>query len=88
MDLSRDTALDGAESKDPEGAYLTHAVRSFSTTEAREQDLAPVRPGAKIGHPSRVEVTHQPSADVASCHSAQLGGRCSRARERPAPSKC
>jgi hypothetical protein len=24
----------------PEGAYLAHAVRSFSTTEAREQDLA------------------------------------------------
>jgi hypothetical protein len=24
----------GAESKDPEGAYLTHAARSFSTTEA------------------------------------------------------
>jgi hypothetical protein len=35
IDLSRDTALSGAESKDPEGAYLTHAVRSFSTTEAR-----------------------------------------------------
>ena len=34
-DLSCDTALDGAESKDPEGAYLTHAARSFSTTEAR-----------------------------------------------------
>ena len=30
----RDTAFDGAESKDPEGAYLTHAARSFSTTEA------------------------------------------------------
>ena len=28
-----------AESKDPGGAYLTHAARSFSTTEAREQDL-------------------------------------------------
>jgi hypothetical protein len=42
MDLSRDTALDGAESKDPDGAYLTHAVRTFSTTEAREQDLAAV----------------------------------------------
>jgi hypothetical protein len=39
-DLSPDTALDGAESKDPEGACFTHAVRSFSTTEAREQDLA------------------------------------------------
>ena len=34
-DLSRDTALDGAESKDPEGAYLADAARSFSTTEAR-----------------------------------------------------
>ena len=33
-DLSRDTALDGAESKDPEDAYLAYAVRSFSTTEA------------------------------------------------------
>jgi hypothetical protein len=34
MDLSRDTTLDGAESKDPEGAYLTHAARTFSTTES------------------------------------------------------
>jgi hypothetical protein len=34
-DLSRDTAVDGAEPKDPEGAYLAHAVRTFSTTEAR-----------------------------------------------------
>ena len=41
-DLSRDTALDGAESKDPEDAYLAYAVRSFSTTEARVQDLAAV----------------------------------------------
>ncbi len=32
--LSRDTALNGAESKDPEDAYLAYAVRSFSTTEA------------------------------------------------------
>jgi hypothetical protein len=32
----------GAESKDPEGAYLAHAVRGFSTTEARERDLAAV----------------------------------------------
>jgi len=38
-DLSRDTALDGAESKDPEDAYLAYAVRSFSTIEARVQDL-------------------------------------------------
>jgi hypothetical protein len=30
-----DTVLDGAESKDPEDAYLTHAARSFSTIEAR-----------------------------------------------------
>ena len=29
----------GAESKDPGGASLTHAARSFSTTEARQQDL-------------------------------------------------
>jgi hypothetical protein len=36
---SRDTALHGAESKDPEDAYLVDVVRSFSTTEAREQDL-------------------------------------------------
>ena len=28
-----------AESKDPKGAYLTHAARAFSTTEAKEQDL-------------------------------------------------
>jgi hypothetical protein len=26
--------LNGAQSKDPEGAFLTHAARSFSTTEA------------------------------------------------------
>jgi hypothetical protein len=29
----------GAESKDLGGAYFPHAVRSFSTTEARQQDL-------------------------------------------------
>jgi hypothetical protein len=29
----------GAEPKDLGGAYFTHAVRSFSTTEARQQDL-------------------------------------------------
>ena len=29
----------GAQSKDPEDAYLGYAVRSFSTTEARVQDL-------------------------------------------------
>ena len=29
------TALVGAESKDPEGAYLTHVAQSFSTTETR-----------------------------------------------------
>jgi hypothetical protein len=28
----------GAESMDPDGADLTHAARSFLTTEAREQD--------------------------------------------------
>jgi hypothetical protein len=27
--------IDGAESKDPDGAYVTHAARSFSITEAR-----------------------------------------------------
>jgi predicted GIY-YIG superfamily endonuclease len=31
--LSRDKVLGSAESKDPGDAYLTHAVRSFSTTE-------------------------------------------------------
>jgi hypothetical protein len=41
-DSSRETALDGAESKDPEDAYLAHAARSFSATEARRQDLAAV----------------------------------------------
>jgi hypothetical protein len=41
-DLSCDTALGGAESKDPEGAYLAYVVRSFSTTETRVQDLAAV----------------------------------------------
>jgi len=30
-----ETALGGAESKDPGGAYLAHAVQAFSTTEAR-----------------------------------------------------
>src|SRR6266851_5021897 len=35
-DSSRGTALGGAESKDPEGAYLVNAFRSFSTTQARE----------------------------------------------------
>jgi len=29
----------GAESKDPGRAYFTHAARSFSPTEARQQDL-------------------------------------------------
>ena len=38
-DLSRDTALGGAQSKDIEDAHLTHAARTFSTTEARERDL-------------------------------------------------
>jgi hypothetical protein len=33
----------GAESKDPGDAYLTDAVRAFSTTEAREQDLPVIR---------------------------------------------
>jgi hypothetical protein len=33
--LMRDTALDGAESKDPDRPYLTPAARTFSTTEAR-----------------------------------------------------
>jgi hypothetical protein len=30
-----------AESKDLKGAYLTHAARSFSTTEARTERAAP-----------------------------------------------
>jgi hypothetical protein len=34
--------LDGAQSKDPGAAYLPYAVRSFSTTEAREQRHAAV----------------------------------------------
>src|ERR1700722_4001782 len=34
-DLSRDTALDGAESKDPEDAYLANAVRSFLNHRSR-----------------------------------------------------
>jgi hypothetical protein len=34
-DSSPDTALNGAQSKDLGGAYLTHAARSFSPTEAR-----------------------------------------------------
>jgi hypothetical protein len=33
--IYRVTPRDGAESKDPEDAYLAYAVRSFSTTEAR-----------------------------------------------------
>jgi hypothetical protein len=36
--LYRVTQRSGAESKDPGGADLTHAARSFSTTQAREQD--------------------------------------------------
>jgi hypothetical protein len=39
MDLSRDTGLGSAESKDLGGAYSSHAARNFSTTEALEQDL-------------------------------------------------
>jgi hypothetical protein len=42
LQIYRVTLRLGAESKDPEGAYLTHAARTFSTTEAREQDLAAV----------------------------------------------
>ena len=38
-DLSRDTGLVGAQSKDLEDAHLTHAAPTFSTTEARERDL-------------------------------------------------
>ncbi|HET6217906.1 MAG TPA: hypothetical protein VFE27_12855 [Acidobacteriaceae bacterium] len=34
--------LMGAESKDLEDAYLAYAVGSFSTTEARVQDLVAV----------------------------------------------
>ena len=30
--------VSGAQSKDPEGAYLTYAARSFSTTKARHGD--------------------------------------------------
>ena len=41
-DLSRDTGLVGAQSKDLEDAHLTHAARTFSTTEARERDLCNV----------------------------------------------
>jgi hypothetical protein len=36
QNLSRNTALAGAQSKDPGGAYLTHAALSFSTTEIGE----------------------------------------------------
>ena len=35
MDLSRDTALGGAESKDPGGAYLTDAIQAFSSPNLR-----------------------------------------------------
>jgi hypothetical protein len=38
--------LYGAESKDPEDAYLACAVRSFSTTEAR---TGPTRHGLSLG---------------------------------------
>ena len=37
--------IDGAESKDPEDAYLAYAVRSFSTTEAR---TGPTRHGLSL----------------------------------------
>jgi hypothetical protein len=36
--IYRVNSVRGAESKDPEGAYLVDAVWSFSTTQAREQD--------------------------------------------------
>jgi hypothetical protein len=42
--LSRDTALDGAESKDPEGACLTYAIRSFSTTEKKLNLIGTINP--------------------------------------------
>ena len=35
-------ACPGRSRRNPEGAHLTHAVRAFSTTEAREQDLTAV----------------------------------------------
>jgi hypothetical protein len=44
-DLSRDTTLYGAKSKDPEDAYLAYAVRSFSPTEARTR---PTRHGLSL----------------------------------------
>jgi hypothetical protein len=40
--IYRVTQLDGAESKDPGDAYLTHAVRTFSTTEVRTGGAATV----------------------------------------------
>ena len=49
-DLSGDAALGGAESKDPDGAYLTHAARSFSTTEARSW---PTHHGLSLGPRTR-----------------------------------
>jgi putative endonuclease len=55
--LPRDKVLGSAESKDPGDAYLTHAVRSFSTTEpapdirtaiAREKQLKGWRRAKKL----------------------------------------
>ena len=69
-DLSRDTALDGAESKDPGGAYLAHAVRAFSTSEAREQDLPAVRTGWSRVH-LFMHCNHLPSPGL--CKIFELG---------------
>ena len=35
-----DTALEGAQSKDPNDVNLAHDLRSFPTTDAKQQDLA------------------------------------------------
>jgi hypothetical protein len=60
MDLSRDTALNGAESKDPEDAYLAYAVRSFSITRSRQRSDRP------RSFPGREQEL------LASCHVRQL----------------
>jgi hypothetical protein len=61
----------GAESKDPDGAYLTHAARTFSTTEAREQDLLRctrlhprLRVRLSVRNPHEVRQRHQGPQEI------------------------
>ena len=89
--MSLDTALNGAESKDPEDAYLAYAVRSFSTTETRVQDLAGVPTWWSRVHllaPPAFEfvpVRAAEDVDVAAGHGKMLAVLVLGPRERPWP---